>query len=428
MARSWTRLHEYLGQAPGPITYEMVAQAAAAQLDETDDLDWKEHLPSFAPKAGVWNEFAKDVAAMANTRGGLLIYGVRDSDKKLVGINLQDVNEQQMLQSVRTRIQPYISGVDLIPLPAPGGSGPDVLVVDVPASELAPHFQYGWQDKDKDRATFNAPYRVRDHTAYMAEHQIARAYQDRSARQSAADTRLRTYLTDAADAVLNASDALSAWLVIASLPARPVPRLVPAPDRLQAKETFTEAVGLAAPWNANRFRRPSVLRDVLDNNMQVGLRRWIDSNLARQDRVRGATVELHHDGAVTVCVNLSWALGGIDGAMGGGVVGAPVDVRVMSSAVYEAIALIETSRRRRAADTPVDVTALISATRPGPLIAADFRGGFPPSVFEGARAPWTILPASTELPPVSDEETLRACANELDSGLLNQFGLETQSV
>jgi hypothetical protein len=32
------------------------------------------------------------------------------------------------------------------------------------------------------------------------------------------------------------------------------------------------------------------------------------------------------------------------------------------------------------------------------------------------------------LPPVSDEATLLACADELEAGLLNQFGLETRSL
>lgn len=63
MARTWTRLHEHLGCPPGPLTFDMVRQAAADNLEETDDLDWKEMLPQ-PPRDGRWNEFAKDVAAM----------------------------------------------------------------------------------------------------------------------------------------------------------------------------------------------------------------------------------------------------------------------------------------------------------------------------------------------------------------------------
>ncbi|MFI7292065.1 hypothetical protein ACIBRY_36355 [Streptomyces anulatus] len=64
MARSWTRLHEHLGAAPGPLDFDMVQRAAADLLEESDDLDWKEHLPQ-PPRDGRWNELAKNVAAMA---------------------------------------------------------------------------------------------------------------------------------------------------------------------------------------------------------------------------------------------------------------------------------------------------------------------------------------------------------------------------
>ncbi|MCX5190978.1 hypothetical protein [Streptomyces sp. NBC_00268] len=62
MARSWTRLHEHLGHPSGPLSYDMVATAMADKLAESDDLDCKGALPNCAPKLGIWNEFAKDVA------------------------------------------------------------------------------------------------------------------------------------------------------------------------------------------------------------------------------------------------------------------------------------------------------------------------------------------------------------------------------
>ncbi|MFE4823924.1 helix-turn-helix domain-containing protein, partial [Streptomyces sp. NPDC056704] len=91
MARSWTRLHEFLGSPPGPVTYEMVAEAVRRKLGESDDLDWKQALPATSPVKGEWNEFAKDVAAMANTRGGLLVYGVSDAID-MVGVDLSTVD------------------------------------------------------------------------------------------------------------------------------------------------------------------------------------------------------------------------------------------------------------------------------------------------------------------------------------------------
>ncbi|GAA4339570.1 hypothetical protein GCM10023086_74660 [Streptomyces venetus] len=97
MARSWTRLHEHLGVPPGPLTFDMVAKAAAGRLAESDDLDWKEKLPQ-PPREGRWNELAKDVAAMANTLGGLIIFGVRDATCELAGIDPGEVNTEQYAQ------------------------------------------------------------------------------------------------------------------------------------------------------------------------------------------------------------------------------------------------------------------------------------------------------------------------------------------
>ncbi|MDH6222794.1 hypothetical protein [Streptomyces pseudovenezuelae] len=181
-----------------------------------------------------------------------------------------------MLSSVRNGIQPYISGIDFIELPDPSGNGPDVLVVDVPPSEMAPHFQYGWESKDKDRVTFNAPYRIKDDTAYMPEHQVARAYRERFARQGVADALLQACHTGGPDRP-ERIEGVPAWLVIAARLARPVPRMVPAPTRLEAKDTLQKSVKTAGRIKDD-FAGPAVLSDVLNNDMKVGLRRWVDSS------------------------------------------------------------------------------------------------------------------------------------------------------
>ncbi|AEY86856.1 hypothetical protein SHJG_1580 [Streptomyces hygroscopicus subsp. jinggangensis 5008] len=136
MARSWTRLHEHLGAAPGPLDFDMVAKAAAGRLAESDDLGWKEQLPQ-SPREGRWNELAKDVAAMANTRGGLIIFGVRDTTCELVGIDPDEVNIEQYAQWVRNHVQPYLPDLTFTTLTSADGTT-SVLVADVPASPMAP--------------------------------------------------------------------------------------------------------------------------------------------------------------------------------------------------------------------------------------------------------------------------------------------------
>ncbi|MFE9847154.1 AlbA family DNA-binding domain-containing protein [Streptomyces goshikiensis] len=388
-----------------------------------DDLDWKKQLPTFVPKPGIWNEFAKDVTAMANTRGGLLVYGVSD-DIEPVGINLAAVNEQQLTQTLRNGIQPYLSGVEIIPLPAPGGGGPDFLIVDVAPSELAPHFQYGWEQKDKDRATFNAPYRVGSDTFYMSEHQVARAYQERFSRQERAETALAELVQQAASVVVGESNPACTWLVVAGRPSRPVPRLVPAPSRAEAKNTLLDGVKTAARLHNDPFGVRRVLSDRLNNAMHVGLRRWVDSNILvpeLRSSQAGAMVELHHDGGVVVCVDLSHPLPSQIGA-------AMVDTSTLPTAVGEAVAVIDTHRRRRQLDSTVDITAAIVADS---LDGSEFRflpfgyGSGQPRPIERARQPLRVLPATTELPPIADDEVLQATGKELIEGLLHQFGINT---
>ncbi|WP_406323765.1 helix-turn-helix domain-containing protein [Streptomyces sp. NBC_01637] len=59
------------------------------------------------PYEGRWNELAKDVAAMANTRGGLLVFGVQDKPIELVGVPA-DANTEQYHQWIRNHVHPYI--------------------------------------------------------------------------------------------------------------------------------------------------------------------------------------------------------------------------------------------------------------------------------------------------------------------------------
>ncbi|MFQ6146786.1 helix-turn-helix domain-containing protein [Streptomyces seoulensis] len=224
IARSWTRLHEHLGTPPGPLTFDMVKQAADASLSESDDLDWKEQPPQ-PPRDGRWNELAKDVAAMANTRGGLLIYGVTDKTTQLVGIDPGKVNAQQYAQRVRNHVQPYLPDLTFTTLTSPDGAT-SVLVIDVPPSHMAPHHVYGTAAKDKDQQAAVVPYRDRDHTAWMAEHQIERAYRDRFTRLQHAEEEVQRLLDLAKETVFEESD-LSAWFVAVARPERPLPRTAP---------------------------------------------------------------------------------------------------------------------------------------------------------------------------------------------------------
>ncbi|MCL7382525.1 ATP-binding protein [Streptomyces sp. 35G-GA-8] len=226
MARSWTRLHEHLGAAPGPLDFGMVRQAAADALEESDDLDWKEQLPH-PPRDGWFNGLAKDVVAMANPRCGLLIFGVRDKTCELVGIDPEQVNDQQYSQWIRKHVQPYLPDITFTTLTSPDGSI-SVLVIDIPASPMAPHHVYGTAQKDKEQHAAVVPYRDKDHTAWMAEHQIERAYRDRFTRTERAEQEVQNLLDQTRETVFAQQAEPSAWFFALARPERPLPRTPPA--------------------------------------------------------------------------------------------------------------------------------------------------------------------------------------------------------
>lgn len=69
----FTALHRVLGAKPGPLTEELLDAAVTAEIGEESSLDWKSELP---PAKGLpQTDFPKDVAAMANSGGGLIVYG-----------------------------------------------------------------------------------------------------------------------------------------------------------------------------------------------------------------------------------------------------------------------------------------------------------------------------------------------------------------
>ncbi|WP_197719821.1 AlbA family DNA-binding domain-containing protein [Pseudonocardia autotrophica] len=76
---TFTALHRILGIAPGPLTDDLLDSAVQNRVRETGELDFKSELP---PAKGIrQTDLPKDIAAMANSGGGLIVFGIRESQK-----------------------------------------------------------------------------------------------------------------------------------------------------------------------------------------------------------------------------------------------------------------------------------------------------------------------------------------------------------
>lgn len=173
---AFTPLHRALGLPPSELVFTMLHSAIERQVTEKGDIDWKERLPdSRNPNAP--EEFAKDVAAMVNGGGGMIVYGVAEdrassAAKDIVPVEAwTDALERKLRGWAYSLIQPAVHGLEFIPLKDPD-NGSLAVILSVPASLEMPHLAM------KDDA-FRAPRRYGAQTVFMSERDIEQAYRAR---------------------------------------------------------------------------------------------------------------------------------------------------------------------------------------------------------------------------------------------------------
>jgi hypothetical protein len=125
-----------------PKNLEDLKRMVEQRLEETARLEFKRQLP----EAGKNDDLAKDLAAMANTEGGVIIYGIEQDDmgraKELRPFVIQGVGERITLVAQSCLDEPLtLASVHSIASEERESLG--FLVVEVPQSDRAPHFHQG---------------------------------------------------------------------------------------------------------------------------------------------------------------------------------------------------------------------------------------------------------------------------------------------
>lgn len=284
---TFTGLHRGLGLSPGPITEELIDTAVQAGIEETDDLDWKSELP---PASNLNNtDFPKDIAAMANSGGGVIVYGVTESQKKATGRKdtgeLTENHERSLRQVAVSAISPPIFGLNIIHV---GDDGNRAVAVVVPASVDGPHLVYRGE-------YFGAPVRNNADTLWMREREIAARYRARfDAARHATEVLDKLYMETAS----GRDTAERAWLIAVAHPraASAMTRW----SREDARELLKQAAALTMSFAGNDALRP--LASVDWQNPRPGLRRWTAPNtmIGETSRWREASLSIHFDGSLTV--------------------------------------------------------------------------------------------------------------------------------
>jgi hypothetical protein len=282
---------------------------------ERTDLDWKRQLPLTAPKVEAKAkqaqqlELAKDIAAMANSGGGMVVYGVQEATaagtsaaEAIVGVGFVDEGTTRDIRRVAGNlIYPPVVGLDLIPVAPEADPEGGVLVLLVPDSVDRPHLVHPSNGQD----WFGSPYRHGPDTEWMVERQLAAAYAERDSGRRRRIKEFDARFTEFTDSLDQSTDLR--WVVAFAVPDQPNTR----PRTLtQGKANDIIERGWASPLTTG-FAAADLTRDM---QTRRGLQRFTRSghrtiSVAGSAKAR-ARVEVHGDGAVAVAFTRDGALPG----------------------------------------------------------------------------------------------------------------------
>lgn len=110
-------------------------------VEESTELEYK---CSFAKANTDWKkELAKDVSAMANSNGGIIVYGLKEKEiskghsvpERISPIPTSEMTKDQLSQLLSSNIQPVIDGIEISYIPYDEESG--LYIVSIPQSNTA---------------------------------------------------------------------------------------------------------------------------------------------------------------------------------------------------------------------------------------------------------------------------------------------------
>lgn len=429
MLNPWTPLHAALNLPKGLLTYEDLERAVAAGVQEEVNLDWKQELPG----RGGAPETSKDIAAMANSGGGVIVYGVAETSGRAESINAVSILEadRAVILSAAAAARPIVQGMILVPLASSEDASTGVVVAVIPGSPNAPHMV-------GEGSRLGVPARNGATTIWLDERAIERAYSERFNLRASRHDLLLAMVNDLEDrlSITNGETWLVGVATPLSLPSRPNEF-----SRQEAQEILT----LGNRRSASMFREGLMLNGALGDvgrhpdALRVGRRRWIAETIYVQnpdDRSDEAHAEIHHDGSVGLAVKtdqtyetvrfgrpnvplpkadyqevLEWAV--------------ETFVADIVSLAYEAM---QTSQNSGAFSLRIE--AMRSGEQPFILIGPNRARGFVANTSEIGQDPHgrtlpRVHPVESEILPSDTEEDLIGIARSMALEIVEQFGAES---
>lgn len=386
------------------MTNEILESAIEAGVAEIDDLDWKSELPPV--KNLSQTDVPKDIAAMANSGGGMIIYGVKENQKAATGRKdtgeLTESHERAYRSVAITAISPPVFGLDIHQL----GTETKAVAVTVPASVDGPHLIYR-------NDYFGAPLRNDADTVWMKERQIEAMYRARFDERRRATEALDSLFAEAAEG-RDTDD--RAWFVAAAHPR--IPSVLLRPTRDEAREIFDRARNVTLTYSNRNGVHP--LENVEYSNPRPGLRRWTAPNTATSDSAnwKEAWASVHHDGSVTLATSVG---GHRSGPKGDYLEGWQLEGRAVEAAIADFTALIRaTATSLPHEEYEIRVGIEWSGQQPLSVLTIDNHG----FTYDGASTPLRkFTPVRSTINAATSDPEFHRQVHELAQDCVNQGGL-----
>lgn len=273
------------------ITEEAVQRVVADQTPESEVLDFKQVLWAKTPRPRPpWTEeqeFAKDVGAFANHRGGVLLVGVTELGgvaKAAAPISIAtsgEAEERRLRQALVNNLAP-LATAEFIWIPVAAGGW--FCAVVVPRSPRTPHAVV-----IESGTGLRYPVRHGADTAWLSEAEVAERYRRRTLAQADDAERVQRVVGQGREALRRVS---GVWLFAAAVPELPVEGAL---DQ-RTVETFEE-------WHRSSLQVSPLNRSLSAYGRGIpapgkvtftGSLRTADED---ETEVRDAYVELHVDGS-----------------------------------------------------------------------------------------------------------------------------------
>jgi hypothetical protein len=183
------------------------------QVPESPQLDFKVDAYDGQPTRGgrpKQDEFRKDVTALANARGGVLLLGMAEVDgvaSHVAGVSGSlEAHEGRLRSLLQSRIEPHLDGVEIECI---RGSATGCMVVLIPPSPRRPHAVVPMNDNE----SLKYARRVGRHTEWLSEAQVADLYRERFT--GGRDIALRQ---DVVESEASAALLRRRWLTVTTVP------------------------------------------------------------------------------------------------------------------------------------------------------------------------------------------------------------------